>query len=93
MLAALVAALVVRRLPGRRLMAIVGAVVSLLALRSLPAAVPAASLSGDDQALSACYISVRPVVARGELGVPPARLVVVLDVSRAPRPASSWYSM
>jgi uncharacterized membrane protein YfcA len=46
MLAAPVAALLARRLPGRRLVAIVGAVVSLLALRSLQAAVPAAALSG-----------------------------------------------
>ena len=41
MLAALVAALPVGWLPGRRLMAIVGAVVSLLALRSLLAALKA----------------------------------------------------
>jgi uncharacterized membrane protein YfcA len=45
-LAAPIAALVVRRLPGRLLMAVVGAVVSLLALRSLLAAVPTAALSG-----------------------------------------------
>jgi uncharacterized protein len=38
MLAAPIAALAVRRLPGRLLMAVVGAVVSLLALRNLLAA-------------------------------------------------------
>jgi hypothetical protein len=80
-LAAPIAALAVRRLPGRLLMAVVGAVVSLLPLRSLLAAVPTtAALSG------AMPRYCQPVTSASGRSSP-------AENSVRHRPASSWYSM